>query len=184
MNGEDNGGLTALLCAAEKGHVETVNALLGAGANVNAKTYFGWTALKYACVKKQDALALKLIEKGADVHAKHGRLPPGEKTNRKKARSTLELARRAGLLEVIAAIEAQAPAVPAGKLTPAFGGAGKRPAPTDASAKAGAGAGAGAGTEAEPIAGGNTAMTTDDGDDTSSSDSDSDSDSDSERGLI
>ena len=51
--------------AAEKGDTEAVNALLAAGANVNARTRDGATALRYAKSKQQDYVVALLEQAGA-----------------------------------------------------------------------------------------------------------------------
>jgi uncharacterized protein len=60
------GGLTPLLFATREGNLETVKALLDAGANVNQTSEYGWTALLVATHNRFYKLGLYLLEKGAD----------------------------------------------------------------------------------------------------------------------
>ena len=61
-------GTTPLLWAAQKGHVETVRALLRLGADINARDEFG-CALLHAAHNGHIALVAALIERGWDVNA-------------------------------------------------------------------------------------------------------------------
>lgn len=54
VNAADADGETALMAAAEKGHVSKVKVLLDHGANVNARDRRGKTALQYARPPKND----------------------------------------------------------------------------------------------------------------------------------
>ena len=54
VNAADADGQTALMAAAEKGHVSKVRFLLGHGANVNARDKWGRTALQYSRPPKND----------------------------------------------------------------------------------------------------------------------------------
>ena len=60
----------SLFNAAKVGSLSVVKAALENGADVNAKTNDGWTALMYASYKKPIDVAKLLIENGADVNAK------------------------------------------------------------------------------------------------------------------
>jgi hypothetical protein len=70
-NGKDAREVTALLCAAFDGHLEVVDALLAAGADVNAMSWSG-TALNAAAHGAADkpdrniAIARRLLDRGAD----------------------------------------------------------------------------------------------------------------------
>jgi ankyrin repeat protein len=66
--GSGGGGLTPLVFAARQGHVETVRALLDAGAPINQTTEYGWTPLLTAVNNRHLKLASLLIERGADVN--------------------------------------------------------------------------------------------------------------------
>lgn len=69
-----------LFAAARKGDVAAVKALLDKGADVNAKTQYGATALSYACDKGHTEVVRLLIERGADVNVKdtfYGEVPLG-----------------------------------------------------------------------------------------------------------
>jgi ankyrin repeat protein len=60
------GGLTPLLFAAREGNLETVKALLQAGADVNQTSEFGWTALLVATQNRYYRMGIYLLEHGAD----------------------------------------------------------------------------------------------------------------------
>ena len=66
--------------AARKGDIAAVKAMLDKGADVNAKTRYGATALSYACDRENVELVKLLIDRGADVNAKdtfYGEVPLG-----------------------------------------------------------------------------------------------------------
>jgi hypothetical protein len=63
-------GDTGLHLAAANGHVEVVQQLLGKGAELEAKTNFGWTALHRAASAGHEKVVKLLLEKGADIEAK------------------------------------------------------------------------------------------------------------------
>jgi ankyrin repeat protein len=63
-------GESALLGAAMHGDVESVQALLGSGADVNARHAHGWTALVLAAVGGHTTVVQALLDAGADVDAK------------------------------------------------------------------------------------------------------------------
>jgi uncharacterized protein len=62
--------ITPLMAAAENGSMEVTEALLQAGADVNAADSLKRTALMIAIEWKHEAIAQKLIDAGADVNAK------------------------------------------------------------------------------------------------------------------
>src|SRR5687767_12324387 len=69
----DKYGSTPLHCAAWKGHLDVVEVLLTAGADVNAvnqNEHWGTTPLHAAAHANQDGIARLLIEHGADVNAR------------------------------------------------------------------------------------------------------------------
>jgi ankyrin repeat protein len=73
----NKGGLTPLLFAARDGDLESVTMLIAAGANINATTGIGETALMLAARNDHTGIALYLLEKGADpniVEAGHSAL--------------------------------------------------------------------------------------------------------------
>jgi ankyrin repeat protein len=85
LNIRDKEGSTPLHCAAWKGHVDVVTALLNAGAGINAVNqngHYGTTPLHAAAHGNQRAVAELLIARGADMKAKNlsGRTPLGETT--------------------------------------------------------------------------------------------------------
>src|SRR4051794_38541754 len=59
-----------LLTAANKGDVESVEALLAKGADANAKNSYGASALFFAADKGHLAVVKLLLEKKADVNAR------------------------------------------------------------------------------------------------------------------
>ena len=65
MNAKNNMGVTALMDAAFKGHTDTVRALPAKGADVNAKAWFGFRALKLAKENEHKEIVLILKEAGA-----------------------------------------------------------------------------------------------------------------------
>jgi ankyrin repeat protein len=66
--GSGGGGLTALVFAAREGDLESAKALLGAGADVNQTTEYGWTPLLTATNNRHYQLASFLIDHGANVN--------------------------------------------------------------------------------------------------------------------
>ena len=62
----DGGGLTALVYAARQGEVDTVKALVEAGADVNQTTNYGWTPLLTATQNRNYKIGQYLLEHGAD----------------------------------------------------------------------------------------------------------------------
>jgi hypothetical protein len=68
------------LAAARKGDVAKLKELLDKGADVNAKTQYGATALAYACDKGHIEVVKLLLERGANVNVKdtfYGEMPLG-----------------------------------------------------------------------------------------------------------
>jgi hypothetical protein len=63
------GGFTPLMLAAYQGHDELVGVLLRRGADANATAADGATALFWACVRQNAAVALRLIAAGARANA-------------------------------------------------------------------------------------------------------------------
>lgn len=60
------GGLTALVFAARENDLQSIKALLAAGADINQVTAFGWTALLTATQNRYYQLGKYLLEHGAD----------------------------------------------------------------------------------------------------------------------
>jgi ankyrin repeat protein len=60
------GGLTPLIFATRDGNIETVRALLDAGANVDQQSEFGWTALLVATHNRFYQIGKLLLERKAD----------------------------------------------------------------------------------------------------------------------
>ena len=70
---KDGGGITPLVFAAREGDLDTVKALVEAGANVNQTTNYGWTPLLTATQNKNYKIGKYLLEHGADPNiANHG----------------------------------------------------------------------------------------------------------------
>ena len=63
--------LTPLLWAARGGHIDTMQELLGAGADIAAQDVKGNTALHYACLNNHAESTQMLIEMGSDIHWKN-----------------------------------------------------------------------------------------------------------------
>lgn len=60
--------MTPLILAASAGREKVVNTLLIEGANVNATTIDGHSALQYAASKNWKSICVALLEKDADVN--------------------------------------------------------------------------------------------------------------------
>lgn len=60
------GGLTSLQFAVREGSMETVKVLVDAGADVNQRSEFGWTALLVATQNRYYKIGLFLLDHGAD----------------------------------------------------------------------------------------------------------------------
>jgi uncharacterized protein len=65
---KDGGGLTALVYAARANDLESVKALLEAGADVNQVTAYGWSPLLVATQNRYYKLGAYLLDHGADVN--------------------------------------------------------------------------------------------------------------------
>jgi cytohesin len=65
---KDGGGLTALVYAARANDLDSVKALLDAGADVNQATAYGWSPLLVATQNRYYKLGAYLIDRGADVN--------------------------------------------------------------------------------------------------------------------
>lgn len=61
------GALTPLMKAAQIGNIETATYLLQCGANINAQTVLGKTALFYACKNGHTKVAYLLFQFGANL---------------------------------------------------------------------------------------------------------------------
>lgn len=61
------GASTPLMEAAQEGHLELLRYLISQGANVNAKTATGDTALTYACENGHSDVAELLLQANADL---------------------------------------------------------------------------------------------------------------------
>ncbi len=65
---KDGGGLTALVYAARANDLDSVKALLDAGADVNQVTAYGWSPLLVATQNRYYKLGAYLLDHGADVN--------------------------------------------------------------------------------------------------------------------
>jgi Ankyrin repeats (3 copies) len=67
-----------LIAAAKKGDIEAVKSLIAKGANVNARTNYGATALHFAADRGHLEVIKALVEAGADVNARDDfyKMPP------------------------------------------------------------------------------------------------------------
>jgi uncharacterized protein len=63
---KDGGGLTALVYAARENCIECAKELVAAGADVNQRTFYGWTPLLVATQNRHYQLAAFLLEHGAN----------------------------------------------------------------------------------------------------------------------
>jgi ankyrin repeat protein len=63
---KDGGGLTALVFAAREGCFDCVTDLVNAGAGVDQKTYYGWTALLTATQNRHYKIGAWLLDHGAN----------------------------------------------------------------------------------------------------------------------
>ena len=72
VNTVDQCGHTPLHYAAEKNNVRCLNALLGAGANINATSNNGWTALHFAAQNGCAESVKKLLDWSSPVNIKNG----------------------------------------------------------------------------------------------------------------
>ena len=99
--GEDvdqaRGGMTALYWASHWGHTETVDLLIGAGADANAADDLGVTPLWTTAERGNVAIAQKLLDAGADPNV---RLLSGE--------TSVMTAARAGKVELVTLLLAKA----------------------------------------------------------------------------
>jgi len=97
-------GITPLMTACNRGHVNVVKVLLDGGAHVNAKDWEGWTALMAAAAgaahdddRNKEATCLEivnlLIDYGADVNQKGWKfqtaLKDAEKAGHKRVKELL-----------------------------------------------------------------------------------------------
>ncbi|MFA6303763.1 MAG: ankyrin repeat domain-containing protein [Legionella sp.] len=74
VNLPDNEGTTPLMASAECGNINIINALLLAGAKVNAVSKTGKTALTFAYREKANSIAERLLQAGANTDIGYARL--------------------------------------------------------------------------------------------------------------
>ena len=67
MDAIDNDGNTALICAAEQGHVGVVGRVVCGGGDVNAINKFGLSAAVVAALLGHAEVVWMLMEHGADL---------------------------------------------------------------------------------------------------------------------
>lgn len=102
MKSTNRYGGTALIPAAEKGHIENVRTLLKAGVDVNHINKLGWTALLEAIIltnggKKHIEIVKLLIQNGANVNLpdKDG-VTPLQHARKKRFKEMEKLLEKAG----------------------------------------------------------------------------------------
>lgn len=71
FNGSFYHNVTPLMVAAKRGHVQVVQFLLDAGAEINAQDDLGMTALMYATQAGQIPVVQALLKRGADIKVKN-----------------------------------------------------------------------------------------------------------------
>ena len=89
----DNSQSTPLMWAVHSGDVDTVNFFISQGANVRAKAYQGATAAINAISGKHEAIAIVLIDAGADANGRGN-----------SSRNFLETAAESGMVGVVEAL--------------------------------------------------------------------------------
>ena len=65
---DENSKFTLLMICSKKGYFDIAKLLVENGANINARSKTGITALMFACAEKQVRIAKYLIDSGADVN--------------------------------------------------------------------------------------------------------------------
>ena len=68
---EEEDGTTAIMWTASAGSLETVTLLFNRGANIHARSNYGWNALMYASWKNHADIVSYLADKGADIHVRN-----------------------------------------------------------------------------------------------------------------
>ncbi len=94
INDGDNSAKSALWMASCYGHVEIVNELINAGANIEMEDKDGWTSLMCASYYGKIKVVNELIKAGADIEA----------INRRYGKNSLILACKNGHIEIIKAL--------------------------------------------------------------------------------
>ena len=65
---DEESRFTLLMICSKKGYFDIAKLLVEQGANLNARSKTGITALMFACAEKQEKVAKYLIDSGADVN--------------------------------------------------------------------------------------------------------------------
>ncbi|MGE0129959.1 MAG: ankyrin repeat domain-containing protein [Blastocatellales bacterium] len=109
-----------LIAAAKKGDAEAVKSLIAKGANVNARTNYGATALHFAADRGHLEVIKVLVEAGADVNAKDDfyKMPPLSMAMMRRHKDVIAYLQQAASAKKDAAQLPQ-PAQPATALAPA-----------------------------------------------------------------
>ena len=70
LEAQNHHGMTALMEAAENGHIDTVQALLDRGSQIEVRDYFGKTALIWAADKGHTDTVQALLDRGEQIEAR------------------------------------------------------------------------------------------------------------------
>jgi len=119
-----------MIAAAKKGDAEAVKSLIAKGANVNARTNYGATALHFAADRGHLEVIKLLVEAGADVNAKDDfyKMPPLSMAMMRKHKDVIAYLQQAALAKASAKEAAPQPAASPASPAPAQPAAPAKPA--------------------------------------------------------